>query len=261
MSHSTAHAPTVLAIHGSASTGKQWRFLTEALAGTARVLAPDLPGYGTAQDDRADRLTRLSRILLSCPDRVSLIGHSFGGAVALRLANAHPDHVTGVTLYDPISVVADESGMRGMPSELSTLFWRARLGPSHRLMKAFIDYWNGPGSWDRLTGQQKERLLAHRPGLIRDMEEVASGLWTPSGHNYTGPLHVLLGERSPRLTDDMARAIASDHPQTRIKVLRQLGHLSPLIDPSLTLAHLLKAIAADGEVVTNPTVPEAPRAA
>lgn len=252
--------PTILAIHGSASTGKQWRFLAEALDGVATVHAPDLPGYGQAANDDEDRLKCLLRCLGANLDRVHVIGHSFGGAVAARLANEYPDRIASVTLFDPISVIAGHGG-HALPLELATLFGEARLGPPHRLMNTFIDYWNGSGSWDRLSDGQKERLLRHRPGLMRDMLEITSGRWTSMRGGYLGPVRILRGARSPRITADMAQTIAQALPQARIEVLPQLGHLSPLTEPAMTLPHLLDALTDHGAVGGVPAQPAASRAA
>ena len=77
---------TVLLLHGSGpgTTGAAWASLAEALAPHHRVIAPDLPGFGSAPaapiEDWAE--------LLAPDEPCAVVGNSAGGALALRLAHA-----------------------------------------------------------------------------------------------------------------------------------------------------------------------------
>src|SRR5689334_22126360 len=80
----------VVALHGSASTGAQWRSLTGYIGGRFRVVTPDLPGYGasarpTAAAGGADGLAADAEAIAALIDEVGepvhLVGHSYGGSV------------------------------------------------------------------------------------------------------------------------------------------------------------------------------------
>src|SRR5438874_6249088 len=83
----------VVCVHASASVSGQWRPLMDLLANRFRVLAADLYGYGQSPAwpdahklSLADEARLLEPVFRSAGDRFHLIGHSYGGAVALRAA-------------------------------------------------------------------------------------------------------------------------------------------------------------------------------
>jgi pimeloyl-ACP methyl ester carboxylesterase len=91
-------SPTVLALHGWGRTRLDWNAALRGLD----ALAPDLPGFGVAPPpptgwgsvDYAEQLLPLVAEL----DRPVLVGHSFGGRVAVRIAAAVPEQVGGLVL-------------------------------------------------------------------------------------------------------------------------------------------------------------------
>jgi lipase len=96
----------ILAIHGLTGHGVRWRTLaTQHLPGFS-ILAPDLLGHGRSSweapwtvDANVAALADLLARETSRP--VVVVGHSFGGAVALKLAVARPDLVASLVLLDP----------------------------------------------------------------------------------------------------------------------------------------------------------------
>ncbi|OBK74267.1 alpha/beta fold hydrolase [Mycobacterium sp. 1274761.0] len=96
----------ILAIHGLTGHGLRWRNLaTQHLPGCS-VLAPDLIGHGRSSWEAPWTLdanvAALADLLVAQTTRpVVVVGHSFGGAVALKLAVARPDLVASLVLLDP----------------------------------------------------------------------------------------------------------------------------------------------------------------
>ncbi len=101
-------ADPVLLVHSGGFTSRQWRKLAERLAPTHRVLAPDLIGYGASgpwpvgepfhfrQDVEA-----LAALLAREGAPAHVVGHSYGGFLALQLALAHPASVGSLALDEP----------------------------------------------------------------------------------------------------------------------------------------------------------------
>lgn len=96
--------PAVLLLHGLGGFAETWRHNVAALTPRATVLALDLPGFGRSAKPRASyRLPFFARVIGAFVDalglgQVSLVGHSFGGAVAVAYALAQPARVERVAL-------------------------------------------------------------------------------------------------------------------------------------------------------------------
>jgi lipase len=92
----------VLALHGLTGHGRRWETLATGCLDDVAVLAPDLLGHGRSSWSAPwtiDANVAALADLLTEP--VLAVGHSFGAAVALHLAAARPDLVSGLVLLDP----------------------------------------------------------------------------------------------------------------------------------------------------------------
>ena len=108
-----AGAP-VLLIHGSGpgvSAWANWRLVMPALAQHARVIAPDMVGFGYSERPEGfaysmDAWVRQAVGLLDALGiaRTDLVGNSFGGGLALALAIAHPERVRRLVLMGSVGV-------------------------------------------------------------------------------------------------------------------------------------------------------------
>lgn len=95
----------MLALHGLTGHGQRWQKLADSLPEIA-VAAPDLLGHGRSSwaapwniDANVSALAALLDDEADTP--VLVVGHSFGGALAMQLAAARPDRVAGLLLLDP----------------------------------------------------------------------------------------------------------------------------------------------------------------
>ena len=100
-------------LHSSGASAAQWRALTETLAQHYRVIAPDLYGYGATPHwagRGAFSLCHEAAIVHELLDRLGapahLIGHSYGGAVALHVAGASEQELLSLTLIEPVPSAA-----------------------------------------------------------------------------------------------------------------------------------------------------------
>ena len=103
--------PVVLMIHGASANAREFTWtLAPRLADTHRVLMMDRPGHGHSERlEDAEQLgvqaAQAAGVLeaLAPGEKAVIVGHSFGGAVSLRLALDHPDLVAGLVLLAPVS--------------------------------------------------------------------------------------------------------------------------------------------------------------
>ncbi|MCB1894067.1 MAG: alpha/beta fold hydrolase [Zoogloeaceae bacterium] len=164
--HDVGDGHPLLMIHGSGpgvSAWANWRLVMPALARQARVIAPDMAGFGfSARPDgytySMDNWVAQAVGLLDALDieRADLVGNSFGGALALALAIRHPDRVRRLVLM----------GSVGVPFEITEgldQVWG--YTPSFENMRRIMDYF----AWDRsLVNDELARLryeASIRPGF------------------------------------------------------------------------------------------------
>src|SRR3954447_22966525 len=163
----------VIALHCSGSSGRQWDSLGRALGEHYCVIAPDLYGSGSQRSWPGERRFRLSdeaAPIIDIIDRqdgpVHLVGHSYGGAVALRAALARSSRVVSLSLYEPmVPHVLKAMGRDGLAAwrEISGLWSTldaAIVEGAHRwAAKCFVDYFNGIGRWAAMTPDAQMALM------------------------------------------------------------------------------------------------------
>jgi lipase len=114
--------PQILAVHGLTGHGARWQTLATRHLNDFAIVAPDLIGHGrsswAAPWSIDANVAALADLLDAEADRsVVVVGHSFGGAVALNLAAARPDLVAALILLDP-AVGLDGGWMRDIAEDM-----------------------------------------------------------------------------------------------------------------------------------------------
>ncbi|MBX9919820.1 alpha/beta fold hydrolase [Mycolicibacterium frederiksbergense] len=138
--------PPVVMLHGGgpgASGVSNYSRNIDALAGSHRVIVPDMPGYGRSAKhvDHRDPFGYLADMIRGLLDEMGIanahvIGNSYGGAAALRLALDTPHRVGKLVLMGPGGI----GTTRGLPTEglKSLLSYYGGEGPSREKLTAFI---------------------------------------------------------------------------------------------------------------------------
>src|SRR5438552_2315507 len=104
-------APPLILIHGFISSNSIWSGVLLLLTHAGfRVIAPDLPGYGYSDkpNDAEYTIESQARAVIGLMDRLeiekaTLVGASYGGAVAATLALDHPERVERLVLVGPVT--------------------------------------------------------------------------------------------------------------------------------------------------------------
>lgn len=142
----TGTGPAVVMLHGGgpgASGVSNYSRNIDALAQHFRVIVPDMPGYGrsTKQVDQSDPFGWLADMVRGLLDEVGidsahLIGNSYGGAAALRLALDTPHRIGKLVLMGPGGI----GTTRGLPTAglKSLLSYYGGDGPSRDKLETFI---------------------------------------------------------------------------------------------------------------------------
>src|SRR6185295_19515108 len=95
-----------------------------------------------------------------------LVGHSYGGLIALRVALDHPRLVRSIALYEPVAFgvlhdLRDAEGLANLATNDRTGdFLDDATGGSEKWLDQFIEYWNGPGAWAALPETSRQAFRA-----------------------------------------------------------------------------------------------------
>ena len=245
----------VVALHSSASSSKQWDSLTGYLSGRFRVICPDLPGYGKSDAlDGSPRLADIVDVLSSLFRKLDqpahLVGHSFGGAVALKAAQMLPDKILSLTVIEPASfhLLRDDRIAAPYLTEIEaveqSMAGHITAGDQSEAMACFIDFWNGEGAWGRTSAGLRQKLAILSSQVMSDFQAIfAEDTGLADLASVTCPVLVMAGEHSPNLTSHLAMRIAETLRFARFTEIIDAGHMAPLTDPHevdpMIAAHLL----------------------
>jgi len=242
---SSAAGPTVLCLHSNASSSGQWRSLMELLAPRFRVLAPDQlgagrsppwpPGKGSGDGRLDDEVALLAPVLDRIPGRFHLVGHSYGGALAMRLALSQPGRVLSLVMFEPTLFALLEqqqpggAAAAGIARAAGAAAQAVALGDLDSAGRVFIDYWMGDGTWQAMPAERRSSTAdAMRP----------IGTWAQALFAETAtlndiarlPMPVMLmgGSRSQASAREVLRLLRQALPQARAVTLPDVGHMGPV---------------------------------
>lgn len=249
-------APIVLLPPG-ASPASAWRRVVEALGTNYRSIAINPAGYGDTEPVSAgasltvdDEASAVLAVLSGVTGKVHLVGHSYGGVIALQLALTAPERFATLTLFEPApyAILADagEPDLAAAVERLNYAYIEdVEAGRTEKALATYIDHYNGrPGTWSDLGEKARAKLLA-----VAD--NVSAGLSASHGNRYrltdyagiSIPTRVAAGSVTDpvhaRLSELIARAIVG----TELEHMPGAGHMLSLTHPSETAAIILRHIA------------------
>lgn len=243
----------VVCLHCSASTSGQWRPLMERLADRYHVIAPDLYGSGKSPawpGERPlwidDQIALLAPVFEHAGERFHLIGHSYGGAIALKAALGLRPRLLSLVLYEPVlfSVLLNDAPQSPAAREIMAVRDdTAHLGPQ-AVAQRFIDYWMGQGAWAATTESRRASLAL----AVRTMKpEWHSAFNEPTPleafRAIDVPTLLLTGTASTAAARAVARLVGSVLPRVRVEEIEGAGHMAPVTHPHEINARIERFLA------------------
>ena len=250
----SAGAP-VIALHSGGLSSRQWAKLAALLAPRHRVLAPDFTGSGASSPwpegapYHHSVEVELTRALLdTVAGPVHLIGHSFGGLVALRAALGAPARVLSLGLFEPVAFgLLHEAGGPELPGYQREMeLFGADATPGGEVwLRRFIDWWQGAGTWDALPPQAKAQFLTVGRKVCLEVTSLLTDRLSAADLAPLGmPALVLRSERSPPAARRTCELLAKALPRGRLQQLDGAGHLAPVTHAAVVNALLAEHLEA-----------------
>jgi pimeloyl-ACP methyl ester carboxylesterase len=228
-----ASGPVVVLLHGWSAFKELWWSTLLALAPHARAYAPDMPGHGDSPLLGSASMHKIAeRVEQFCAvrghDRITLVGHSMGGNIALELALARPDLVERLVLVDAAAQPAE------MPiytrSYLDQTFGWAVLRTSMAaarqigLVGRLVPHAHRGGvvlpALRRVTYMARHDAAALR-ALLDSLFENPLGLRLG---DVRVPTLVISGEFDPLVPPPLSRRVAAAIPGAQYAVIRRAAH-------------------------------------
>lgn len=248
---------TIVLLHCSGSSGAQWRALASRLGSRYRVIAPDLIGYGAAagwsgggEFSLAHEAAAVRSLLGRLDEPAHLVGHSYGGAVALHLARTRPEMLRSLALVEPSAFhllrngdATDAAALREITAVAADARAALAVGNYSGGFGRFVDYWSGPGSWEEMPPEKRAAFvpqlakvvldfhaLLAEPAELEDVRDIALPTLLVQGGSTTLPSRCVCARLRTAL------------PQAAFRVVPGAGHMLPIThrDPvnALIGAHL-----------------------
>lgn len=247
--------PAIVLLHSSMGSKSQWRALMERMRGTNRLIAIDLHGYGdTAMPACAHRYSLADEVrlvqsmlaqVLGPREGYHLVGHSFGGGVALRLAHAEPERVKSLCLYEPTAfhlLDPRHPALGEIRTVARTTEAALQRGDHAGGAEVFIDYWSGAGTFAVLPPSRQELFAALLPKVPLDFRALVDEPLRASDYCRIGvPCCLIAGRRSPACVRVIASILHEALAECEVHQI-DAGHMGPLTHPAVVNAIIEKFV-------------------
>jgi pimeloyl-ACP methyl ester carboxylesterase len=243
--------PTLLLLHGVTNSSQTWAPAAEALADRFSIIAPDLLGHGKSATPRGDyslgaHASGVRDLLtaLEC-DRVTVVGHSLGGGIAMQFAYQFPERCERLVLVssgglghevhlvlraaalpgaDWVLPLLTSTGVRNIGRGLGFALRRGRIAPSgdvEVLMRGFASLDNGGSRQAFLHTVRSVIDVSGQRVSANDRLHLAADL----------PTLIVWGERDSIIPPRHGRAAHETIPRSRLEIFPGAGHMPHHHDP------------------------------
>jgi pimeloyl-ACP methyl ester carboxylesterase len=230
----------VLLLHGQPGGTHDWNRVVAAIGGAATTIAVDRPGWDgrrAAADLAGNAQAAVAVLDQYGVQRATIVGHSFGGAVAAWLAAEHPERIGALVLAAasanvaslerldhwlaaPVTgSIASASASAALGLALSVRHARraiaARLALEESYLEAAGRVLRAPAAWRSFAAEQRV-LIADLPALEARLGRISS------------PTTIVIGSADRVVSVASAQRLATQIAGAQLVVLERAGHLLPL---------------------------------
>jgi pimeloyl-ACP methyl ester carboxylesterase len=231
---------TILLLHGSASSHRQWMALLATRQGQERMAAPDLPGYGNSAvvaklPGHAQDLHAVSKLFrhLAADGPIDLVGHSYGGTLALELAVRYPEQLRSLVLIEPaafhlLRAIGDEAWC-----DIALLsqdhIHLVEAGKLEQAADRFMGYWIGAPVWNAMPEARRRPIVAVMPKVAGEWRWMwQMDLDLARYHVLATRTQLIVGSRTTTAARRVVETLSELLPAPDVAQVSGAGHLAPL---------------------------------
>lgn len=235
---------TVIALHCSLGSGRQWMRLADALGPRYRVIAPDIAGYGDNGVARPNLPTKLSDEVVLLGEQLAqaagpfhLVGHSYGGAIAFKMATSEPwaGRIRSLTLIEPVlpTLLRDNDADRRLHDGFAELGGQVNVdlwnGMHMEALDRFLAFWDGSAAAETLPGEARLRMMEQIEKVAFEFRAIfAEDDVAAAAAMLRLPTLLVSGGLSPYMTQRIVGRLAALIPGAETRHLPAAGHMLPM---------------------------------
>ena len=235
----------VLVLCSTGLDSRQWNDLFPLLRGR-RIICPHYLCYPMSDDwmgegeiDSSIDYLACETLLLAEEEEVDIIGHSYGGFIALRLAKNHPDRIRRIAIHEPTVwgclQYTNREDLRNEFGEVVETFFTEGLEPEE-FLEDFVDYWNIDGTWDSMPELRKQMWRDLQPKILSEVRLLCYDKTPPTYYaSIHHPILITLSRETPPhqfeactiLTSVLENVRVVDVPGGHMGVITKSGQVMP----------------------------------
>lgn len=239
----------VVLLHGYLESMYVWDDFAPLLTPSVRVITVDIPGHGISEvkgevhtmEMVADVLHQMLKSLEI--ERVTMVGHSMGGYVALAFCARYPEQLDGLVLLSSTPNPDTEAKRENRRREIALVRAGkkdalARVAPeagfaeqNRRRLRSYID-----DLTECVHITEDDGIVALLGGMMEraDQNEML--------RKSTVPQLFILGKKDGYIPVEVAEEIVANHPQAQVAWLEESGHMGFIEEPEACAEALLKFV-------------------
>lgn len=242
----------VVFLHSGVGSAGEWKQVFSLWPQDYRLIAIEAYRGGTGPgvagrrslDDYADQVYAVAE---NVGGPVCLVGFSWGGATALRVAAVAPELVASLAVIEPEAYGLLRTQDADAYTQICGLRdrWRehVRAGRWYEAFEEFVDFYNGPGSFARWPPPRREAFLAEQQARGDLWDVLFDGLTLDSLAGVAAPTQVVEGSRTSAVDHAICDVVRRHVPHAEHRLIEGAGHMMPLTHPEPLTRVLLAGMA------------------
>jgi len=231
--------PVVL-LHSSMSNKEQWHKLSSVLTERFQILAIDLIGYGESEYPEdpdsfslKDETRRVQSIISQALNEqpFHLVGHSYGGATALRLTYEAELTIKSLSIFEPVAFHLLDKGDPAL-SQIIDIVDKINVQLQQEDLpaatKIFVDFWSGEGTFDNIVTEKQVYLERYIRKVALDFQALINEPLTLQDYQeITLPVCMITSPQSPLPTRQIVDNLRITLPHMELHHTAG-GHMAPI---------------------------------